>query len=340
MAQAWFEKRERGSHWSLRTARTLALRLGRRTARVWLMPVTAYFFCASREGRAGLRHYYQALDGRRPTLARLFRHFLTFARTILDRAYLLARHRDAPHYEIRGFEAVTSCLDRGQGAILLGAHLGSFEAARAAAFLRPGLKVRVIMHTGVSRTLNEIVTALRPETRESVVRLDGPAALLGVREFLGDGGLIGLMGDRTVEGEATYPAEFLGATARFPMGPVRLAAALRAPVFFFTALYRGPVEGICRYELVFEPLCGPAPDAPARAEWMRQLGERYAQILEKYCRLAPDNWFNFYDFWQTPDARASHPRPGRDPDGRECVRHRPPLDGCGVAQDRGARGPS
>ena len=26
--------------------------------------------------------------------------------------------------------------------------------------------------------------------------------------------------------------------------------------------------------------------------------ERYARLLEEYCRGDPYNWFNFYDFWQ------------------------------------------
>ena len=27
------------------------------------------------------------------------------------------------------------------------------------------------------------------------------------------------------------------------------------------------------------------------------MAQRYADRLEHYTRLAPDNWFNFYDFW-------------------------------------------
>jgi len=31
---------------------------------------------------------------------------------------------------------------------------------------------------------------------------------------------------------------------------------------------------------------------------------RYAALLDQYCRKAPYNWFNFFDFWQSaPTAR-------------------------------------
>ncbi len=340
MARAWFERRERGSRWGLRVARVLALRFGRRAGRAVLWPITAYFFCFHPEGRAGLRRYYEALEGRRPTLGTLFAHYLTFARTVLDRAYLLARHRDAPRYEIRGFEAVGRYLDEGQGVIVLGAHLGSFEAARAAAFLRPQLKVQVIMHAGVSPKLNETLMALNPDAQESVAPLGGPTSLLAIKEFLAQGGLVGLMGDRALADEATYAADFLGREAHFPSGPLRLAAALRAPVFFFSALYRGPVEGVCRYELVFEPLCGPAPGTGARGEWMRQLGERYVRTLQAYCRLAPDNWFNFYDFWQAQSGDRPRRRPARDGDDAAGVCGGSPMDRPGTPKDLGTRGKS
>ncbi len=337
MARAWFEKRERGSGWGIRIARTLALALGRRTGRALLWPITAYFFCFLPEGRAGLRRYYEALDGRRPSRRTVFAHYLTFARTILDRAYLLARHRDAPPYEIRGFEAVIPCLERGRGAVLLGAHLGSFEAARAAASLRPQLKVQVIMNVGVSRKLNEALAALDPAAQDSILSLGGAASLLRVKEILAEGGLVGLMGDRPLGGEPTYEARFLGRTARFPLGPLRLAATLQVPVFFFTALYRGAASGACRYELVFEPLCDPAPEAALRGEWMRRLGERYVETLQAYCRVAPDNWFNFYDFWQVQDGgppRGSAPGDGGD----DRVGGRAPMERSDASQDVGARG--
>jgi len=30
---------------------------------------------------------------------------------------------------------------------------------------------------------------------------------------------------------------------------------------------------------------------------MKQAVQKYVERLEHYCRLAPYNWFNFYDYW-------------------------------------------
>ena len=28
---------------------------------------------------------------------------------------------------------------------------------------------------------------------------------------------------------------------------------------------------------------------------------RYTALMEKYCRVSPYNWFNFFDFWAMPE---------------------------------------
>ncbi|MDA8361698.1 MAG: hypothetical protein M0Z44_06865 [Gammaproteobacteria bacterium] len=307
MAAHWSEQRERGSALLLRLMRAIALAAGRRVAGLLLWPITLYYYVAAGSGRVALAHFYQAL-GRRPTGRVLFHHYLTFAHTILDRVYLLARRADAPPLRVQGFEAIQKWLDRGQGCVLLGAHLGSFEAARAAGLRHEGLKMQIIMEERVSRKLNRVLEVLDPDARNTAVGLGGPSALLHVRDTIAAGGLIGIMGDRIAPAERSYTAEFLGRSCLFPLAPLRLAASLRAPVFFFTALYRHSIDGAPCYEVVFHPLAVAAPEGPARRQWLQDLGARYVGCLQRYCRMAPDNWFNFYDFWSTHTLGSLHAR--------------------------------
>jgi predicted LPLAT superfamily acyltransferase len=72
---------------------------------------------------------------------------------------------------------------------------------------------------------------------------------------------------------------------------------LQLPVVLAFGLYRGRN----RYEVFFENFS--AADPIARAERQARLAEltqRYAARLEYYVRLDPYNWFNFYDFWDSP----------------------------------------
>lgn len=332
MARAWFEKREQVSARVLRAARRLVLWTGRRRALVLLWPVTLYFYVVSPDARRGISRFYERLFGDKPLSGRVLRHFYVFAQTILDRAYLLTQHPDAPRCEIRGFEAVSEYLARGQGCVLLGAHIGSFEAARAAALTRPELRMQVIMHTEISRKLDEALAP--PDRPDAAATLGSALGLLGIKEWLDKGGLVGMMGDRALADEATQGRHFLGATAEFPMRSLRLAAALQAPVFFFAALYKTAVDGSRYYEVVFDELSLAAPSGHERSFWVQVLGERYTAALQKFCRIAPDNWFNFYDFWHAPAGRPSTLGLHGKSHG---VRGYAPLDRAPVTTDPAAR---
>jgi len=112
-----------------------------------------------------------------------------------------------------------------------------------------------------------------------------------------EGALVGILGDRTRGDEPVVHVPFLGADAPLPIGPMRVAAALRARVIFMAAIYRGGN----RYEVRFEPLADFGNvDSMTRAERdaaVREAIAEYVRRLEKCAREAPDNWFNFHDFW-------------------------------------------
>jgi predicted LPLAT superfamily acyltransferase len=89
--------------------------------------------------------------------------------------------------------------------------------------------------------------------------------------------------------------DFLGAPAKFPQGPFRVAMLLQRPAVMMVGVYRGGN----RYDVFFE-LLAPAPETRARdsASWLDATMRNYVGRLEHYCRAAPYNWFNFYDFWK------------------------------------------
>jgi predicted LPLAT superfamily acyltransferase len=88
--------------------------------------------------------------------------------------------------------------------------------------------------------------------------------------------------------------DFLGSPARFPSGSFALASVMRCPVLLTFALHTPPN----RYDLYCEPLAEQVVlPRKEREAALRGYVQRYADRLEHYCRLRPDNWFNFYDFW-------------------------------------------
>jgi len=289
----WARHQERGSLPLYRLIVWLSLALGRAPARVIVRVAMLYFLVfGGRAGRASREYLARCLE-RRPTLRERYRHIVTFASTVHDRIFLLRDRFELFELQVHGAE----CFDE-RGAFLMGSHLGSFEALRAAGRSLGQRRVAMAMYEENAPKMNAALAAVAPHLQADIVPLGRLEAMLELQARLEQGALVGVLADRTLPGDAqgTIECDFLGRPARFPLGPMRMAAALRARVIFMTALYRGGN----RYEIHFEPLVDFSDAQGARAERdarVREAVRAYVARLERHARSAPDNWFNFYPFW-------------------------------------------
>jgi predicted LPLAT superfamily acyltransferase len=266
---------------------------GRPIARLLLYPICLYFLLFSVAPRAGSRKYLTRVLGRRPRFADLFRHYFTFATVALDRFFLLKDRRDLFRTEVHGEEVVQQMQDRGQGCLLLGAHLGSFEILRAEGSANQ-VDVGLVMYEDNARMVNSVAKAINPAVAERVIALGRFDSMFKVHERLQNSAWVGILGDRALDQEGQLQVPFLGEAASFPTAPFRIALMLKRPVVLMLGLYRGGN----RYELFFEKLFEPnGVDRSGRIAAVEAAVQLYAQRIEHYCRLAPYNWFNFYDFW-------------------------------------------
>ncbi|GAB3382258.1 LpxL/LpxP family acyltransferase [Lysobacter fragariae] len=297
----WKQRPEGGGFFAIWLIRTIARRGGRLVARLLLWPITGYFLLLrGPERRASLAYLARVLP-RPPGLRHVARHIHTFASTILDRVFLLSGQMERFDIRVSGLEALDAQMQLGRGALVFGSHLGSFDALRALATRRPGIRVRVLLDKKHNAAMQQLLDALNPELARGIIDAgqDGPTIVLAIKEAVDAGELVALLVDRVATGESFVPAPFLGEEARFPTAPWLIAAALHVPVTLAFGLYRGGN----RYDLVFEPFSGPIT-APRnnRMQVIAGLVLDYAARLQRHTLDAPYNWFNFYDFWQTDDA--------------------------------------
>ncbi len=297
---AWMAESERGSATLMRFMIWITLRLGRGAGRALLPPIVLYFFLFSPRARDASRRYLGRVLGRPPTLAERLRHFHAFAATLLDRVYLLCGRFD--HFDVRlhGHEALREIVARGHGCVLLGSHLGSFEVLRAAAVFGAHWPVAMLMDNANARRVTQAVAALNPELAAGIIEVGRPDSILRAKERLDAGALLGVLGDRVRPGDASVTCDFLGAPMALPVSPFVIAGVLHAPVVLCFGLYRGGR----RYDIHFEVFRDPL-EVPRRARQaaLAALVDDYATRLEHYARLAPCNWFNFYDVWAAPAAQ-------------------------------------
>ena len=322
MAAIWTTQRERGNPAILRVFTWIALRLGRPVARLLLYPIVCYFVFAGGEARAASRDYLKRALGREARLRDGFRHVHCFASVVLDRLYLLNDQHHLFDIEVFGSEAIIRTVREGRddgtgrrprrGAFVIGAHIGSFEAVRAAGRHEKDLRVSMVMYEDNAQYLNQVFAAINPALNEAIIPLGRIDSMLRVKRALDDGGLVGMLADRMLAEEAGTPAvramTLLGGKVWIPTGPFRMAAMLKRPVVFIVGIYRGGN----RYEVHYEELCDfSAASTEAGGDRPQSTGAdidaaiaKYVARLERLCIDAPYNWFNFYDFWN------DHARPG------------------------------
>jgi predicted LPLAT superfamily acyltransferase len=284
----WATRRERGFVPLIRLMAWIALRIGRPTAQLLLLPVCAYFFLFSQKSRKTELVYLERVLGRRPTAADRWRHYRCFATCVLDRVLLLNDRLDLFDITVRGEEIVLANGGRGNGCFLFGAHLGSFEVVRSVGRLTAKVKLSLVMYKDNARKTNAVLNAIAPALTVEIIGLGKPGSMLAVRDRLDDGHVVGILADRSLDGERSERFPFFGAPARFPVGPFRMAALLGRPIVLMVGTYRGGR----RYEIVFETISDGSADTT-----IQDTMQRYVARLEHHCREAPYNWFNFYDFW-------------------------------------------
>ena len=298
---AWAQRRERGSLLALRLMAWLAVSLGRPVARWLLHPITLYFLLFAAAPRRHSARYLGRVLGRPATLRDQYRHFYSFANTVLDRVYFVRGQTAAFDLTTHGDAGCADTIAAGRGGFLVGAHLGSFESLHAAGKGFPGMQVTMVMYPDNARKIHGVLQAMDPGFKLAIIAIGNAGSTLAIRDALDAGRMVGLLGDRHLHTDSArspgIEIPFLGMPALFSDGPLRLALLLRRRVIFMVGLFLGGR----RYDVRFETLADfrePPTDPAARELLIRQTLHVYVARLEALCHEAPYNWFNFYDYWR------------------------------------------
>ncbi|SDG59897.1 Predicted acyltransferase, LPLAT superfamily [Pseudomonas benzenivorans] len=304
-AEHWAGQQERGSFLLMKFTALAVRRLGRRALAPLLYLIVLYFFLFGAKARRSIWTYQRHLaawsgrDPLQPTWRSVFRQFMAFADALLDKL-------DIWHGQLR--LADISLVDphdlRGQlrgprGQLLVGAHLGNLEVCRALAELGERVRMNVLVHTKHAERFNRLLGEVGASHLRliQVSELD-PAIMLQLSERLERGEWLAIAGDRVpLHGGRNVTVDFLGRPAAFPQGPWLLAGLLGCPLNLLSCL---KIDG--RYRVILEPFA-------ERVQWkrgerdavIRAWVQRYAERLGQRCLEAPEQWFNFYPFWNAHD---------------------------------------
>lgn len=256
----------------------------------------AAFLVARRERKKTLLHLQQAYgEEKSPEEVRELgrRVFIHLAQAAIDVLRFPRLNRDELDRLIEkgnGFSIVDRVLSRGQGMILLTAHLGNWELM-GALIMRYGYEGAVVGRRVSYEKFDRVLVDLRKQVGLRTIYQTAP-----VREslkVLNQNGILGILADQDVDRFDGIFVPFFGRPAYTLTAPVKLALASGAPLVPMFLVRSG-----LRYRLlVEEPI--QVEKKESREETLQEYTARWSRVIEEKVRAFPDQWVWMHRRWKT-----------------------------------------
>lgn len=261
---------------------------GVRCAYVLLAFVAVYFIPFAPKATKAIWSYNRKRLGysRIRSAVELYMHYFVFGQTLIDKIALRSGMKDRFHFIFDNYERFLEIINGDQGVIMIGAHVGCWEAG-SVFFGDYGKKINIVMFDVERQEIREVLEKESQDSNYKIIPVNQGSieAILQIKIALNEGEYVCFNGDRHIDKATAVEKDFLGGNAHFPIGPFRIAAKCRVPVVFYYSVR----EKGCTYRFMFTEVAGKT-DADT-------LLDTYVRSLEDTVKDYPRQWFNFYEFW-------------------------------------------
>ena len=218
---------------------------------------------------------------------------LIFGQVVLDRFAVLAGNTAQFHLEIENEEGIRQLLDQPGGFIIAGSHIGNFELT-GHCIRQSKKRINAVIYGGEGAVIKQRRSNSFTQNNIRLVPVtEDLSHLFIIKEALEHGEIVTILCDRIWGSNKTLTVNFLGKEAKFPLGTFLLAAQMQVPV---VTIVNTKIRGR-HYHSTVQPLPSPDPTLPIRKQ-SEQIAAAYAKSLEPILRKHPEQWFNFFDFWE------------------------------------------
>ncbi len=268
---------------------------GIRFTYLFLHFVVTYFVLFSAKSRKPIFHYFHKIlgYGKFKSFRYVYKNNYMLGQVLIDKVAMLAGYFSKFTFDFEGEENIRK-MAAGEGGLLIGAHIGNWEIA-GQLLERIDTKVHILMleaeHEKIKQLLDNVMTK---RTMHIIPIKDDLSHLILMKKALENNEIITMHADRFLEGAKTVTKTFLGYPAKFPEGPFYLAVKYNKPVIFVSA----EKETATHYHLSATKAYYPDIKTSSPKEIIDQLLDLYIRNLEKILADYPEQWFNYYYFWE------------------------------------------
>jgi len=269
--------------------------IGLRAAYLFQSLVVVYFIPFAPKATKSSWFYWRKIHGknRLQALRMLYIHYYRFGQVMIDKVAALAGFSNKFQYDFHNYDAFLNILNGDTGVVMIGAHFGNWEIG-SQFFGDYAKKLNLVMYDAEYQRIKEKLKEIMGENvyRVIVVNEDNWSHVFAIKEALDKKEYVCFQGDRFISQKYLMKSLFLGKEAYFPAGPFQIASRFKVPVVF----YFSEKESTYKYSFRFfiaDPVKRTKDLKPEQA-----LLNQYISILESRIKAHPEQWFNFYSFWE------------------------------------------
>ena len=246
--------------------------------------VAFYYALLTPSVKKSLASYYKHLNIDL-TYFTYYKHIKYFSNSILDR-YVSRINPDKLMFERENKEAFLSLKD---GGIVLLSHVGGW--ATAAHSLKADLpSIHIVMRDTQKSNIKKVEKEKNRKNESGVKMIDlnngAIAANIQIANALMANEVIAMMADRVLDSKKTIDVTFLGTKVPINRNPFDIAHRFRKKL---VATFVINIDK-AKYKLIFREI-------ELSDKTIEDIAQEYMNILEEIIKLYPNQWYNFYDFF-------------------------------------------
>lgn len=280
-----------GLPWMIRCLVAVMRVVDRRVIYCFMALIVPFYMLFNHKGYISIYRFFRRRLGFGPlkSFCKVYANHFRFGQVIIDRYAAYAGKKFS--YTIDGNDLFLGLMESDGGFVQLSSHAGSFEMVGYG--LTSDLKrINGLLFAGESQVMKDFRRSILASHNIDLIEVDGTMShIFAMNAALDRGEIVSMTGDRLLGSPKALKCMFMGAEAKFPMGPFALAVQKEVPMLAMFAMR----ENASSYKVFVRRIESDA-ELPLRAR-MTAMAQRFAAELEEIVRQYPTQWFNYYDFW-------------------------------------------
>lgn len=256
--------------------------------------IIPFYLLLARKGYRSIYYYFRHRMHFPPIKAFLktYRNHYLFGQIMLDRIALFAGKRNVFQVNVEGEEILTDLIKQKKGGIILSSHIGNFEIA-GYLFSMGEAKMYGLIFGEESKYWQKYRDRILSKNNIILIPVSPDLShMFTIMNVIKKGEFVGMPGDRHYQGTRTQKCQFLGKQASFPTGAFAMAEKLAVPVISFFVMKSGRFK----YTIYIRQI--EAGSVPKKVE-------KFVSEIENQLKNYPEQWFNFYNFWNDMELKTA-----------------------------------